>query len=211
MVSASVTRLLSNTLRTLKAGKKHYQIVKDDKNLREPFHEAGRAMRIVEEALQAVRTEVDECDLAETPQNAMVLLEACNTKTQLFGRIFQDVAQAPEAERFEHYKTAVQQLGNGQTAEALVLEIMEDVCGLAENDTIKTEMEHHIGILREEINKLSEMGSSVSNQSSGNAFYAYGNSRQFNAFGGTQYNNSGSGHQFSGATFSGSVNFAKVP
>jgi len=210
MVSAGVARLLSNTLHALKAGRKHHQIVKDDKNLREPFHEAGRAIRIVEEALQTVRTEVDECDLAETPQNAMIPLEACNTKAQLFGRIFQDVAQAPEAERFEHYKAAVQQQGNGQTVEALALEIMEDVCDLAENDTIKTEMEHHIGILREEIIKLSEMGSSVSNQRSGNTFNTHGNSRQFNAFGGTQYNNSGSGHQFSGATFSGPVNFAKI-
>lgn len=72
------------------------------------------------------------------------------------------------------------QQGNGQTAEALALGMMEDVCNLAENDTIKAEMEHHVNSLRDAIDKLSNMEPSVPIESSGNTFYSHGNSRQFN-------------------------------
>jgi hypothetical protein len=211
MTGADITSLISSTIDILNASTENYQTIKDNKGLREAFHEAGRALHVVEEALQTARIQLDGRGLAENSQSAMTSLEACNTKAKLSESISKNVAQAPETARFERYKAAVQQQGNGKTAEALALGMMKDVCDLAENDTIKAEMEHHVHRLHDAINKLSKMEPSVPNESSSNNFNAYGDSRQFNTLRGTQNNNSGSGNQFPGATFSGPVNFAKIP
>jgi hypothetical protein len=210
MVGTNVTSLISSTIDILKASRENYQIVKDDKDLRDAFHEAGRALQIVEEALQTARTQLDGHDLADNPQRAMVLLDACNTKAKLSESIFKYVAQAPESTRLERYKEAVTQHSNGMTAEVLALDMMQDVCDLAENDTIKVEMEHHVKQLHAAIEKLSKMEPSMPKGSSGNTFSAYGDSRQFNAISGSQ-NINHDGNQFPGATFSGPVTFAKSP
>jgi len=211
MLDGNVTSLISSTIDILKASTENYQIVKDDKGLREAFHGAGRALHIVEEALHTAKTQLNGRSLAGNPQSSMTSLEACNTKAKLSESIFKNVAQAPETARFESYKEAVQQQGNGKTVEALALGMMKDACDLAENDAIKAEMEHYVNRLRDAIDKLSKMEPSVPNESSGHNFYAYDDSRQFNALGGTQNNNTGSGNQFPGASFSGAVSFGKNP
>jgi hypothetical protein len=208
MPSTAVTTLIF-TINILKASKEYYQIVKDDKGLREAFHEASRALHIVEEALQTAKTQLHGRSLVESPQSAMTSLEACHTKAKLFKSISKIVAQAPETARFGHYKAAVQQQGNGKTAEALALGMMKDVRDFAKNDTIKTEMEPHVNRLRDAIEKLSKMEASVPEERSGNNFHANDNSHQYNALGGTQNNNTGNGNQFPGANFNGTVSFGK--
>jgi hypothetical protein len=211
MASTAVINSISSTIITLKAIEEYYQIIKDDKGLREAFHEASRALHIVEEALQTAKTQLHRRSLAERSQSVMTSLKACNTKAKLFESILKIVSEAPETARFERYKAAVQQEGNGKTVEALAMAMMKDVCDVAENDTMKIGMEQHVKRLRDAINKLLKMEASVPNESSGNSFNAYNDSNQFNAIGGIQNNNTGSGHQFTGANFSGSVNFAKNP
>jgi hypothetical protein len=211
MTSTAVTTLISSTINILKVIKENYQIIKDDKGLREVFHEASRALHIVEEALQAAKTQLHRRSLTERSQSAMTSLKACNTKAKLFESILKIISEAPETVRFERYKAAVQQEGNGKKVEDLAVEMMKDVCDFAEHDTMKIGMEQHVKRLRDAINKLLKMEASVSNESSGNSFYAYNDSNQFNAIGGTQNNNTGGGNQFTGASFSGAVNFAKNP
>jgi hypothetical protein len=106
-------------------------------------------------------------------------------KAKLSKSISKNVAQAPETARFKRYKAAVQQQGNGKTAEALALGIIKDVCNLAENDTIKAEIEHHVYRLHDAIDKLLKIEPSVLNESLSNNFNAYSNSRQFNTLRGT--------------------------
>jgi hypothetical protein len=222
MLGTDVTSLISSTIDILKASRENYQVVKDDKDLREAFHEAGRVLHFVEEALQTASTQLDGSDLLEIPQSAMILLDACNTKAKLSESISKYVAQGPETTRLERYKEAVYQHGNGKMAEVLALEMMQDVCDLAENDAINVEMVHHVKQLHAAIDKLSKMEPSVPKESLGNMFSAYGDARQFNtlsvygdshqfnALDGSQYNND-RGNQFPGATFSGPVSFAKSP
>ena len=100
MTGANVTSLISSTIAILKATTKDYNIVNDDKDLREAFHGAGRGLLLVEEALQTAETQLDGRGLAGDPRSAMSSLEACNTKAKLSESIFKDVAQAPETARF---------------------------------------------------------------------------------------------------------------
>ncbi|RYP32080.1 hypothetical protein DL768_011151 [Monosporascus sp. mg162] len=209
MADANVNSLISDTIAVLETTTKHYNTVKDDKGLREAFHEAGRGVLLIERALQTTQGQLGGRNLAGDPRSTICSLEACNIKAKLSESIFKEVAQAPEASRFERYKAAVQQQGKGKTAEVLTLGMMKDVCDLAENDTIKAAMEHQVAGLRDAIDKLSKMEPSVPNEGSGNTFISNHDSRQYNAPGGTQHNNTGDGNQFPGASFSAPLYFGK--
>ncbi|RYP29542.1 hypothetical protein DL767_006670 [Monosporascus sp. MG133] len=196
---ANVISLISETIAVLETTAGDYSIVKDDKGLLKALHEAGRGLLLVKDALQTAQKQLGGRNLAGDPQTAMGSLEACNTKANLSQSIFKDVAQAPEILRFERYKAAVRQEGKGNTVEVLVRGMMNDVCDLAKDRAIKAAMKDHVKGLRDAIDKLSTMELSVLNKVPGNTFSYYG--------AGTQNIHTGSGNQFAGATFSGSVHF----
>lgn len=211
MTSVNVINLISSTIDALKATTKDYNIVNDDKGLHETFHEAGRGLLLVEQALQTVKDQLDGHDLAGDAKSAISSLEACNTKAKLSESILKDVTQAPDASRFEHYKTAVRRKGKGNTVEVLVMGMMNDACDLARASAIEAAMEDQVKGLRHAIDRLSTMEPSVPNDQWANTFSNYGSGSQFNAPGGTQNNNMGSGNQFPGASFSGTVHFGNNP
>ncbi|KAM6513146.1 hypothetical protein FALCPG4_015613 [Fusarium falciforme] len=111
MTGTNVTSLISNTVAILKATTKDYNIVSDGKGLRGAFHEAGRALPLVEKALHPAKTQVDGRDLARDPRNAMGSLEACNTKAKLSESKFKVLGQALETSGCERYKATVRQEG----------------------------------------------------------------------------------------------------
>ncbi|RYO91811.1 hypothetical protein DL764_008236 [Monosporascus ibericus] len=207
MAGASITDLISSTIAILWVTTENYNMVRDDKGLREAFHEAGRGLLLVEEALQIAKTQLDARDLAGDPQTAMSSMEACNTKAKLSESIFKDVAQAPETSRFERYKTAVKRVGKENTIEVLVTGMMNDTCDLANDSAIEAAMKDQVKGLRDAIDKLSTAEPSVPKEPWGNSFSNSGSGKQFNNTKGTQYNSTDGGKQFFG-NFSGSVTFS---
>ena len=201
-MAAIVTALISSTITTLEEVIHHHNDVKDDNGLPEAFHEAGRGLLLVNQALQAAQR-----NSAKEPQSAMSPVWACNTKANSSASIFKAVAKAPETWRFKVYEAAVRQEGNGQTVEVLVVGMMNDVCALAENGAIRAGMEDQVNALRGAIEKLSKMEASVLNEGLGDTFTHYGSGDMLNAPGGTVNKSTGSGNHFPGATFSGSVTF----
>lgn len=204
-MAATVTDLISTTITTLEAATDHYNVVKDDKGLREAFHEAGRGLLLVRQALQTGKTQLGGRNAAGDPQSALDSLKACNANAELSKSIFNAVAQAPETSRFEGYKEAVRQEGKRRTIEVLMMGMMTDVCALAENCAIRAEMEGQVNRLRGAIEKLSKMEASVPNERSGDSFTHFGSGDQLNALGGTVNKSTGDGKHFAGATFSGPV------
>ncbi|KAM4066693.1 hypothetical protein HRG_000752 [Hirsutella rhossiliensis] len=82
-----------------------------------------------------------------------------NTKAKMSENIFKAVPQAPQPQtsRFEGYKAAARQEGQGRTVEVLVVGMMEDVCALAEipeNGAITPGMEDQVKGLHDAIDKL---------------------------------------------------------
>ncbi|KAM5349337.1 hypothetical protein ACJ41O_005842 [Fusarium nematophilum] len=209
-MAATVTDLISSTITTLEAATHHYNVVKDDKGLREAFHEAGRGLLLVGRALQTAKTQLGGRNLAGDPQSAMDALKECNANAELSENIFNAVAQARETSRFQRYKEAVRQDGKGRTVEVLMMGMMNDVCALAENDAINAAMEDKIKGLRDAIEK-SKMEPSVPKEGSGHSFTHFGSGDMLNAPGGTVNKSTGSGNHFPGATFSGSVSFGNNP
>ncbi|KAH7019083.1 hypothetical protein EDB80DRAFT_699840 [Ilyonectria destructans] len=206
-MAATVTDLISSTITTLEAATDHYNVVKDDKGLREAFHEAGRGLLLVRQALQTAKTQLGGHNAARDPQNALDSLKACNTNAELSKSIFNAVAQAPETSRFEGYKEAVRQEGKGKTIEVLMMGMMNNIFVLAENCTIRVEMDDQVNELRGAIEKLSKMEASVPNERSGDSFTHFGSGDQLNAPGGTVNKSTGDGKHFAGASFFGPVHF----
>ncbi|KAM6516690.1 hypothetical protein FALCPG4_014864 [Fusarium falciforme] len=194
-MAAIVTALISSTITTLEEVIHHHNDVKDDNGLPEAFHEAGRGLLLVNQALQAAQR-----NSAKEPQSAMSPVWACNTKANSSASIFKAVAKAPETWRFKVYEAAVRQEGNGQTVEVLVVGMMNDVCALAENFAIQDQVKG----LREAIEKMEP---SLPKEGSGDTFTHYGSGDMLNAPDGTVNKSTGSGNHFPGATFSGSVTF----
>lgn len=105
----------------------------------------------------------------------------------------------------------MRQKGKGRTVEVLIIEMMHDVCALAENDAIKAAMKDQVKGLRDTIQKLSTMEASIPKDRPGHTFTYYGSGDQLNAPGGNVNKSTGSGNRFPGATFSGFVSFGNNP
>ncbi|KAH7176286.1 hypothetical protein EDB81DRAFT_34521 [Dactylonectria macrodidyma] len=207
-MATTVAGLISSTITTLEVAAHHYNVVKDDKGLREAFHEAGRGLLLVGQGLQTTKAQLGGRNVAGDLQSAMDSLKECNTNAELSKSIFKAVAQVPETSRFNSYKEAVRQEGKGRTVEALMMGMMNHVCALAENATIRAGMEDQVNGLRGAIEKLANMEDSVPNEGSGHTFTHFGSGDMLNAPGGTVNKSAGSGNHFPGATFSGSVSFS---
>ncbi|KAK7397765.1 hypothetical protein QQX98_012866 [Neonectria punicea] len=210
-MAAAVTNLISSTITTLDAATPHYNAVKDDRDLREAFHEAGRCLPLVRQVLQTANARLAERNLAGDPQSAqsaqsaMNSMKECNAKAMILENIFKAVAQDTSTSTFERYRSAARLGGQGWTVEDWMMRMMNDVCALAENDAIRAQMEDQVKGLCDAIERLSKMEPSVPR--SGGTFTLTGPGDQFNAPDGTQNISTGSGNQFPGAAFSGSVQF----
>lgn len=183
----------------------NYNKIKHDSHLPGSFHGAGQAMQSVQGALQRVQDRVD----ADPFGACLRSLTACNAKAKLSQEIFMYTAQAPTARRLEAYGEVVKRNAGGRMIELLARGMMADLRTLGSHSTAKGIMEVQMEHLWAEMERLSEMEPSISETRLHNNFSSHGSGNQFNATGGTQNNNTGSGYQFSGATFTGPVNFGQ--
>jgi hypothetical protein len=203
-MSISANESIPDTIANIKATTEHYKIVYDDKDLPKAFHEAGRGLLLIQNALETAEPELCENGLVDGQASA---LEACNRKSKQSESVIREVVAEQKLSRYVRYKSAVQEKGEGHKLEVLIRGMMQDVCNLAENNMVKAVTEQQIQGLRDAMDKLSKMEPSVPSEDSGHTFSSHDTSHQFNAIGGTQNNNPGNGNQFSGSTFNEAVNF----
>ncbi|KAM0415786.1 hypothetical protein ACHAPT_013247 [Fusarium lateritium] len=196
--SSYVVRWIQLTASTIGSAALQYDVVKGDTTLREAFHEAGRSLQLVQQALQESQSE-----LPGATQKALDLIRKCNEKAEISKSLFLAVADASAGARQEAYAEAVQKRSNGETVEALAIGIATDVCELAETLAIQS----HIDELRAAIDRLNNAESSLPKAKPDGVFNHYGAGNQYNAPGGVQNISKGAGNHFPGATFSNPVYF----
>ncbi|KAJ5390820.1 uncharacterized protein N7496_001888 [Penicillium cataractarum] len=205
-MATAMNDLVLSIITTLDVAIDHYKVPEDDKGLREAFHESGRGLPLIRTALHHVQSQLGRRQLTGNPERALASLRECIPKGETSERIFNAVAQAPETSRFEAYKAAVRQEGKGRLIEELLVGMMTGVCDVAEDLAI----DDQVKALREAIERLSQMEPSVPREESGAIFNNYGSGEMLNAPYGTINMSSGTGPQFPGATFSGSVSFGNT-
>ncbi|OAQ58119.1 hypothetical protein VFPPC_14903 [Pochonia chlamydosporia 170] len=185
---STINPQISDIINTLEAAANQYEIVKDDASLPKAFHGSGQGLHLVNEALQTAQRQIGRRDLAG---NSM---QECASKAKLVKSIFERVAQPlAEISRFELYKAAVKEVGEGRMVEDLVKGIMNNVCVLAENEAIKEAMEDHVAGIRDAIETLSQMDPSVPKEGSGDSYNHWGSGDMLNAPGGKVLKNIFSG------------------
>lgn len=198
MSNSEVTRPIPAIIVSVEASRRHYGKVKDDKDLLTAFHGAGKALDFIDQALQAVKNYLNLNGLSSSASS----LNSCKSKANVSEKIFKLVSGAPKDTRYMCYETAVQETGNGQTVEDLVLGMMKGIRDLA-NSSGDAGMKHCAAWLNDRIMDLADMGSSLQKKVANNQFNAHDNSTQFNAPGGNQHNNISNGFQFTGTNHGG--------
>ncbi|CAF3500189.1 unnamed protein product [Fusarium graminearum] len=199
-LSTAVEPYIRRTVTALRSAASEHDAVKEDTTLQEAFHEAGRTLPLIQKAL-----EESPAELQGVTQKTLESLRECHVKAEICKAIFLAVADAQPEKRQEAYKEAVQKRSKGRTVEELVIGIATDVCGLGEILVIQK----HVEGLRGAIDRLSKMEPSLPKAKTDGVFNSYGSGDQLNAPGGTVNKSTGSGNQFPGANFSGSVYFDK--
>ncbi|EFR03974.1 SesA protein [Nannizzia gypsea CBS 118893] len=186
MASKGFTALISITISILTSITRDcYTVIEEDKTLRDSFHEAGRGLPFIEEALRAIKSELNGRDINELTTAS---LETCSSKSQIAERVFRDVALAPADSRCSLYTATVRREGKGNSVEELVKEMISDVCNMVKDSAIEEPLKIHIKALRKAIKKLSNMEPSVPEEPSDGGISYHGSGNQFNALGGTQNN-----------------------
>ncbi|KAJ4183503.1 hypothetical protein NW759_017072 [Fusarium solani] len=197
-LSSAVARCIQRTIGSLSSAASEHGVVKEDTTLQEAFHEAGRTLPLIQQAL-----EESPAELQGATQKTLESLRECHVKAEICKDIFLAVADAQPEKRQEAYKEAVQKRSKGRAVEELAIGIATDVCGLGEILAIQK----HVEGLRGAIDRLSNMEPSLPKAKTDGVFNHYGSGDQLNAPGGTVNKSTGSGPQFPGAAFHGSVSF----
>lgn len=198
--------VLSDTISTLTTATQHHKAICADTSLPEAFHEAAYGALRGNELLQLIEAQLAQHDLRR-PQEAQAALEACKKKAQLLEEIFEEVSGAPEAYRLLCYKKAVRRKGRESMVEVLAIGVIDDACSLAGDSALDGSTETEVERLQDLVQDLRKMEPSVPDDRPRTTFTNHGPGNQFNAPGGTQNNNLGSGNQFLGSTFHGEVKF----
>ncbi|KAK5993795.1 hypothetical protein PT974_07232 [Cladobotryum mycophilum] len=206
MTATKASDPISGTIAVVQAAISHYDIVKDDTKLGETFHEAGRGLILIEDALRTTGAQLRA--LTEIPQATTTSLESCNAGATLSEVVFKEVSQAPADTRLHSYTAFVERKGRANLVETLVVGMMDDIRVLAKDCAIEAEMQEQLTMLRGTIDKLTNMEPSVPIKQASHSFSNFGPGSQYNAIGGTQNNVTGNGKQFIGSNFNAAVTFS---
>jgi hypothetical protein len=204
MALTNAAAFVSNIVAILEVAEKHYIVVRGDSRLREAFHGAGQGLSTVKNTLMTAHGALQGHKLPIDGQPATNMIDTCKTNATLSERILKEVAEAPERSRAWLYAEAVRK-DDGERLEVLVLSMMNEVCNFAQYPAIKDVMVEQVEALRNAMELLRNMGSSVVDDGPG-TFNNLGPGKQFNNTGGTQHNVMDNAKQFFG-NFSGEVTF----
>ncbi|KAI0856075.1 hypothetical protein F4860DRAFT_426160 [Xylaria cubensis] len=183
-----------STCRDIESASNSYEVVKHAKVLGKTFHEAGATLPHLSAMLRSLQFGGDESWTESLSRKARMTKTVCDT-----------VANVPDAKKLKSYKMAVRQVSDGMTVEALVIGMIEHICDAAKNDPPGRSMEDQVRQLRDTMEKLSQMESSMPKES--HHFVARDNANQFNALGGDQNNLLGSGAQFIRSHIDGGITY----
>jgi len=200
---------VSGIIAILTSATGHHSAICDDDSLPEVFHEAARSLLRVRELLQLIESQLARRS-PHRPRDALAALKTCDKRARLSEEVLKEVSQAPEALRLQYYRAAVQRRSRESMVEVLAIGMMDDVCSLAGDGAFEGVTTSQAEALRALRRDLVAGEPSIPDDRGRYTFVNHGSGSQFNAPGGYQNNNMGSGNQFPGATFSGTVHFGSA-
>lgn len=210
MSGIEVLGLISSIITVIDTVVQLYNAIKDTPHLPRAFREVVERLPLVRNTLRAAEERIRNYNTdRETCEAIKPTVEKCKEKVEHLESILQQMAPQRGASSLHRYRLAVRRLGKESQVEELMKGILEDVQLVAGNRAIQAASEAQVAELLQAINELSEVPSSISECNPSHTFTNYGTGNQFNAPGGTQNNNTGSGIQFPGSSFTAPVYFGE--
>lgn len=203
-----VVGLISGIIAIIDATEKVYDAPTDQQGLLAAFREVAQRLPLIRSILVKANARAEHGQVDD--EAAKSILETCKRKVEKLDGIFQKVVPQEDGSRLERYYKAASTLGKGGKVEALMKGILDDLHILSAQCGIETE--DHVEKLKDAIEAISALEPSVPDHIFDETGYTNINSgsgtqTNFNASGGTNYSNVGSGPQIAGSI--GTLNWGK--
>ncbi|RYP17884.1 hypothetical protein DL765_004282 [Monosporascus sp. GIB2] len=202
---------IASTIAVVQAISSTYKAIQHLRGLPDEFNQVNRNLPLAQDTLGLAREQLQGLALDESSKEALQpLVCGCEEKAKMLQAIFEKVEKgvknAKDGSVLDFYRTSVLRLGKAHRVETLMQGILRDLDALATNQLFRTATQNQMAELKEAINQLSNVESSVPDSD----FDSPGTNSQHIASGGTGYQsnitgqdhkiNSGSGKLYNAQT-----------
>lgn len=165
------------------------------------FHDVGKHVPIVRDALKAIEDHIWQRQDDKTCTGMKTIAEECEGKADCLKKLFSKVV--PSDKKMESYRMAVRDLDNKNRVEDLMKDAMQDVkLLLTVDDEMQLATKSHIELLDKSMEEVSAIPQSLQDESPALGIHNYGSGPQnVNTGSGPQNNNNDKGIQVNGGTF----------
>ncbi|RYP66586.1 hypothetical protein DL769_005993 [Monosporascus sp. CRB-8-3] len=179
---------IASTIAVVQAISSTYKAIQHLRGLPDEFNEVNRNLPLAQDTLGLARGQLQGLALDESSKEALQpLVCGCEEKAKMLQAIFEKVEKgvknAQDGSVLDFYRTSVLRLGKAHRVETLMQGILRDLDALATNQLFRTATQSQMAQLKEAINQLSNVESSVPDSD----FESPGTNSQHIASGGTGY------------------------
>lgn len=168
MSGAEVVGLISAIISIVDAIGKVSKALKDANDLPRAFHEVAERLPLVRDTLRAVESHIKNSADEGTYQAIEKVLKNCKDKAAQLDELFKVVAPSQGRPRMKRYAVALLRVGKQNRVENLATGMMEDARLLVLNYAVQAASEAQVSELRDAIEDLSSMESSLPESSATN-------------------------------------------
>jgi len=159
--------VIASTIAVAQAISSTYKAIQHVKGLPKAFNEVNQSLPLVEQTLEAARSQLLVASLDEASAKAIEpVIKGCQEKANALLAIFQKIDNGKKDTKngwvTELYRTVVIPLGKAHRVEALMKDILKGLKDLAINQLFKTATQSQMARLEKAIQELSEVEPSVS-------------------------------------------------
>ncbi|RYP60682.1 hypothetical protein DL771_010422 [Monosporascus sp. 5C6A] len=203
--------VITSTIAVVQAISSSYKAIQHLRGLPDEFNEVNRNLPLAQDTLGLARDQLQGLSLDKSSKEALQpVVCGCEEKAKMLQAIFQKVEKgvknAKDGSVLDFYRTSVLRLGKAHRVETLMQGILKGLDALATNQLFRTATQSQMAELKEAIDQLSNVESSVPDSD----FENLGTNSQHIASGGTGFQsnitgqdhkiNSGSGKLFNAQT-----------
>ncbi|RYP51033.1 hypothetical protein DL768_003533 [Monosporascus sp. mg162] len=157
---------IASTIALVQAISSTYKAIQHLRGLPEEFNEVNRHLPLAQDTLGLAREQLQGLALDESSKEALQpLVCGCEEKAKMLQAIFEKfekgVRNAKEGSVLDFYRISVLRLGKAHRVETLMQGILRDLDALATNQLFRTATRSQMAELKEAINQLSKVESSV--------------------------------------------------
>ncbi|KAG7402611.1 Ankyrin repeat domain-containing protein 50 [Fusarium oxysporum f. sp. rapae] len=186
--------VIASTIAVVQAVSSTYKAIQHLRGLPNEFNEVNRNLPLAKNTLDLVRDQLQGLALDESSKKALQpLVSGCEEKAKMLQDIFEKVGKGAKSAKdgsvLDFYRTSLLRLGKAHRVETLMRGILKDLDALGTNQLFKTATQSQMAQLKEAIDQLSNVESSVPDTD-----FESGTNSQYIASGGTGYQSNITGH-----------------